>query len=83
MQTLLAVEPAEQVVEMMAMVGEHQKARGNSQQLNGNTLKEVVVEEHYADSEHHRAADEGDGKEGYKKFVLGKPREVAVAVAIL
>lgn len=80
MQTLLAVEPAEQVVEMMAMVGEHQKARGNSQQLNGNTLMEEVGEEHYADSEHHRAADEGDGKEGYKKFVLGKPKEVAVAI---
>lgn len=83
MQRLRAAEPAEQVVETMAMEGEHQKERGNSQQLNGNTLKEVVVEEHYADSEHHRTAEEDHGKEGYTKYVLGKPREVVVAAAIL
>jgi len=48
-------------------------------------MKGVVVEEHYADSEHQQAAEVDDGKEGYTKFDLGKPREdgVEVVVAIL
>lgn len=82
------MEREEQVVETMATVGEHQEALGNSQQLNGNNLlKEVVVEEQYADSEHHRVAEVDHGKEGYTKFDLGKLREdgveVVVVVAIL
>lgn len=76
-------EPAKLVVEMMVVVGEQWKALGNSQQLNGNTWKGVAVEEHYADSEHHQAVEEVDGKEGYTKFVLGKTREVAVVVAAI
>lgn len=48
-------------------------------------MKGVVVEEHYADSEHHRAAEVDDGKGCYTKFDLEKPREdgVEVVVAIL